>query len=346
MLAALLAISGPAIGQEDPFAGGWVLDAPDSSLAFQSIKTLADGTVKVESNGFAGLAGGIDPDGTARLRVLLDSVDTGIDLRNVRMRFLFFETFRFPEAVAQLKLDPAMVAGLPDSRRSTLTLPFTLSMHGATVPLEARLALTHLDGDRVSVASLEPVSVPAAAFGLDANVGKLEEAVGGISIVPTATVSFDLQFRRGPQTGPSAPDPAAPGPDGVALEAAGDFPVEACIGRFEILSRTGNIHFAPGSAALDPDSLPLLASLLDIVRRCPGMRVEIGGHTDSDGSWAANQALSEARAQAVMDHLLAEGIAPEQLAARGYGETRPLVANDGAANKARNRRIGFIAQPR
>ena len=81
----------PATAQTSLFEGGWTLQ-PSSRLNFQSVKKL---TV-VESSSFATLVGEIDSNGVATVRVLLDSVDTKIDLRNVRMRFLFFETFKFP----------------------------------------------------------------------------------------------------------------------------------------------------------------------------------------------------------------------------------------------------------
>ncbi len=69
--------------------------------------------------------------------------------------------------------------------------------------------------------------------------------------------------------------------------------------------------------------------------------IEIGGHTDSDGSDQTNQALSERRAQAVADYLTPHGIPGDRFTTRGYGETNPIVPNDSAAHKARNRRIEF-----
>lgn len=64
----------------------------------------------------------------------------------------------------------------------------------------------------------------------------------------------------------------------------------------------------------------------------------MGGHTDSDGSAEHNLKLSQARAQAVVDHLTAQGIAADRLEVKGYGPTQPMAPNDSAANKARNRR--------
>ena len=68
------------------------------------------------------------------------------------------------------------------------------------------------------------------------------------------------------------------------------------------------------------------------------LRLEISGHTDSDGGAAVNQPLSEARANAVRDHLVGQGIAADRLSAVGYGDTKPVAANDSESNKALNRR--------
>lgn len=71
-------------------------------------------------------------------------------------------------------------------------------------------------------------------------------------------------------------------------------------------------------------------------------RVEIVGHTDDSGSAERNQLLSEKRARAVRDYLIARGIAPSRLAARGMGAREPLASNDDAAGRARNRRVEFL----
>jgi outer membrane protein OmpA-like peptidoglycan-associated protein len=340
---ACLALAVAATAQESPFARGWDLDPAASNIRFQSVKN----QTKVESSAFAKFTGGIEPDGVASVRVLLDSVDTGVDLRNVRMRFLFFETFRFPEATISVRLTPEMVADLATVRRKTLTLPYAFDIHGVRRQLEAEMVVTLLNDDRVSVASGAPVSIAIADFGLAENIKKLEEAAGGISIIPSATVSFDFVFARRPIEGavvaaaeaPAAPVPAVTTP--VALEAAGDLSSEACRARFETLSQTGDIQFRIASARLIPESMPVLAGVVDIVRRCPGMTIEVAGHTDSDGSAATNLALSDARARTVADYLVANGVEPWRIRAVGYGADRPVVPNDSASNKRRNRRIEF-----
>lgn len=97
----------------DPFEYGWNLDGEASELRFLSVKK----SKIAETSSFATLSGLITEDGQAQVRVLLDSVDTKVDLRNVRMRFLFFETFRFPEAVITTQLSPDLLTDLHLTRR-------------------------------------------------------------------------------------------------------------------------------------------------------------------------------------------------------------------------------------
>jgi outer membrane protein OmpA-like peptidoglycan-associated protein len=342
----LLACGAPALqAQDGPFAPGWTIDQAGSALRVQSVK---NGST-VESSEFVTFTGTIAPDGTAEVRIATDSVDTGIDLRNVRMRFLFLETFLYPEAVITTRIDPAMLAGIEETRRMTIDLPFTLTLHAMQRDLVAPVAVTLISDDLVAIASAGPIVISAADFGLTDGIAKLEEAAN-VTIVPFGSVTFDFLFARNAATpDDTTPDDTVPQTASTgasaALEPAGDFDADACLGRFDILSATGNITFRSGSATLDTASEPLLRSLLDIVKRCPGMKVEIGGHTDSDGSDAANLLLSDRRAAAVAGWLVAQGADPTRLVTRGYGETQPLVPNDTAENRARNRRIVFAVIP-
>lgn len=341
-------LAAPVLAQDNPFADGWVLQPEASSLRFQSVK---NGSV-VETSSFATFTGTINEAGEAVVRVLLDSVDTTIDLRNVRMRFLFFETFQFPESVITVQLDTAMLADLAERRRMTMQLPYSLDLHGVTQDRVAEVSVTLISSDMVAISTVSPISVAAADFNLTGGITKLQEAAN-VVIVPTGGVTFDFLFERVGSSG-AAPldeetDPVEEvenntnDPATAALETQGDFDTEACIGRFEILSRAGNITFRSASAQLDAASNALLDNLFDIVRRCPGMIIEVGGHTDSDGSDATNLALSERRAAAVIEYLATKGIEPERMVARGYGEALPILPNTSSENKARNRRIEFQA---
>lgn len=328
-------IAQPALAA-DPFEHGWQLDPEASAITFLSVKkdTIA------ETSQFAAISGQITERGVAQLIIALDSVDTKIDLRNVRMRFLFFETFTFPEATVTAVLDPVPLQDLPSLRRKVINLPVTLSLHGVEVELEAEVAVTLISNDRINISTLNPVILQLEDFNLMGGRDKLQEAAN-VTITPLGIVNLNLAFdRRAPGTPVLAAVPAVSGAT-AALETAGDFSREACIGRFDILSQSRSVNFAPGTSRLDQRSTSFLDSLFDIISRCPAMVIEVGGHTDDKGSAAANTRLSQKRASSVVRYLSDKGIARDRLQSVGYGESTPLVPNSSAQNRAKNRRIAF-----
>ena len=111
----------------------------------------------------------------------------------------------------------------------------------------------------------------------------------------------------------------------------------------EVLAK-GTIRFESARSSLDPDSAGLLDHLVEIALRCPTTNIEVAGHTDTDGDNAANQTLSEKRAQAVVDYLVKAGLPAARFTAIGYGSTQPAAANDTDDGKARNRRIEFLVK--
>jgi len=91
------------------------------------------------------------------------------------------------------------------------------------------------------------------------------------------------------------------------------------------------------------DGAQLLTEIADTLIRNPRIkRVEVQGHTDNSGTPEHNQTLSEQRAEAVRKWLVDHGVAPDRMVAKGYGQTKPLVPNVTAANKAKNRRVQFV----
>jgi OOP family OmpA-OmpF porin len=99
-----------------------------------------------------------------------------------------------------------------------------------------------------------------------------------------------------------------------------------------------NLQFESGKSLIKPVSYKLLDDLAEIMTLKPEMKIEIAGHTDSDGDDAANLALSQQRADAVRNYLLKKGIAGSRIVAHGYGESRPVADNSIAAGKQQNRR--------
>jgi outer membrane protein OmpA-like peptidoglycan-associated protein len=72
------------------------------------------------------------------------------------------------------------------------------------------------------------------------------------------------------------------------------------------------------------------------------LRIEVEGHTDSVGSDAYNQRLSEQRAESVRDYLLSQGLKGDILTAKGFGETSPVASNDTASGRQQNRRVELV----
>lgn len=333
---ALCIATGTPLRAADPFEHGWALDDAASDLQVMSVKQ----GIKAEANRFATLSGFISESGEARIKVFLDSIDTGIDLRNVRMRFLFFETFLHPEAIITVQLDPNQLRDLATRRRMTLPLDYTLSLHGVTSNRSAEVEVTLVDTDRVVVSSVAPFPVVLKDFGLEPGRKKLQEAAG-VEIVPVGIVTFNFVFNRlrsgSAQPVEDAGEPATPA--AAAVESPGDLDRAACIARFQTYSETGRISFKPASEDLTEDSFAVLDGLYDVIRRCPTLQIVIAGHTGSDGTARWNRTLSRKRAEAVKDYLEDKGIAPHRMSAIGYGEARPLVPNDTPENRARNTRI-------
>ena len=106
----------------------------------------------------------------------------------------------------------------------------------------------------------------------------------------------------------------------------------------------GTATFEVGSAQLSTEATELLDRAIEILGENPTTRLTVEGHTDDVGSSEDNLALSEARAQAVVDYLVTGGVAAERLTAIGYGESRPIADNTTAEGRAENRRIEFVVE--
>lgn len=138
-------------------------------------------------------------------------------------------------------------------------------------------------------------------------------------------------------------------PSGYGLAAAGPtvLPPPAQVDAATCQALLGKVQtgekilFETGKAKLDERSIAVLDALVGGSLACVSARITIEGHTDADGDATANQALSEARAGAVAEYLVAAGIEPRRLTAVGFGETRPVASNETAEGKQMNRRIDF-----
>jgi chemotaxis protein MotB len=154
-----------------------------------------------------------------------------------------------------------------------------------------------------------------------------------------------LAFNRPTPHPPLQPD-TAPSPAAFTLPPALRNQVEmtAAAGEVNLLIKD-DLLFDEGSTTLKPDSAPLLDRLARLLAQ-NDYAVSVEGHTDDlpihTDRFPSNWELSAARAGAVTRYFIEHGIAPSRLSAAGYADTRPIAANDSAADRARNRRVSLV----
>ena len=112
-----------------------------------------------------------------------------------------------------------------------------------------------------------------------------------------------------------------------------------------ILSMPSGITFATDSSTVQAQFRPTLDKVADVLDRYNQTYVDVYGHTDSTGSDAYNQTLSERRAVAVADYLVSRGVEGARLETLGYGETQPIASNDTVEGRAQNRRVEIKIVP-
>lgn len=123
---------------------------------------------------------------------------------------------------------------------------------------------------------------------------------------------------------------------GVGIERQGDQLV---------LTMPSNITFAVDRYDVQPRFQPTLDQVAEVLRDYPQTLIDVYGHTDSTGSDAYNQTLSENRARAVASYLEARGVSGARLATRGFGESQPIADNATEQGRAANRRVEIRVVP-
>ncbi|MBK1730228.1 polyisoprenoid-binding protein [Thiococcus pfennigii] len=180
------------------FAGAasadWSLDPERSHLAFVSIK--AKDTAEV--NTFKEMSGTVDEEGRVEIALRLDSVETLIPIRNERMRELLFETADYKEARLTAKIDGALLADMTPGEIATTAAEGILSLHGERQPMILTLQVAKVADDTLMVASVKPVIVEVAKFGLTSGIERLREIAGLESISHAVPVSFVVTFVDAP----------------------------------------------------------------------------------------------------------------------------------------------------
>jgi OmpA-OmpF porin, OOP family len=201
-----------------------------------------------------------------------------------------------------------------------------------------------------------PVAAPPTPPPTPTDASKETQGARATAALPSASPQLPPSESK-PVPAPSTPPPG-PVPSGNAGRSTSapaewapkpgppETRAKACQDRLQELAKEGGITFALGSAELAPTASPTLDKLAAAAKSCPGMVVEVGGHTSSEGSFVINQQLSIRRAQSVVTYLAKAGVDASQLQPVGYGASRPVAPNDTEDDMAKNRRIEFAVRPK
>ncbi len=112
-----------------------------------------------------------------------------------------------------------------------------------------------------------------------------------------------------------------------------------------ILNMPSNITFATDQDQVIPQFYPTLNSVAIVLRKFEKTLIDVNGHTDSTGSVAHNEALSERRAVSVASYLNSQGVDPRRVSALGFGPSQPIASNATADGRAQNRRVEIQISP-
>ncbi len=168
----------------------WYLDGESSRLSFITTKN----THISEVQRFLVLHGKVDAKGAAQLQVEMDSVLSGIPLRDERMRRDLFEVKSFPQALVSAQIDLRPINDLAPGAQLELRLPLTVTLHGKAHSYNAELLATRLDDRRFQVVTLEPLVLNARDFDLQPGLEALRKAAGLKAISLSVPVGAVLIF--------------------------------------------------------------------------------------------------------------------------------------------------------
>lgn len=198
---------------------------------------------------------------------------------------------------------------------------FVVSATSAKKPVKASIgfagaAASTLETSEVAGPPTE-LELPAGQYVVTANAEGFLAQTREVQVTPGATlpVAFDL----------------VPAPKKPLVIFKGD--------KIEVLQQ---VHFLTGKATILADSFNLLQQVVDVVVKNNVKKIRVEGHTDNRGDKAANQALSDARAQAIVDYLVAQGVEKGRVEGVGFGDSKPIAPNLTARGRELNRRVEFI----
>ncbi|MFO1435548.1 MAG: OmpA family protein [Gammaproteobacteria bacterium] len=194
-------------------------------------------------------------------------------------------------------------------------------------------------GGGIGIAAANNDEGIAAAGG--AAVGAL---IGALACPEAEAAPAPEPVAEAPAPTPPPPPPADSDHDGVTddLDKCPDTPAGQKVdasGCPEILVTLHGVNFDFNKATIKSDSASILDEAVNALNKAHDVNVDVVGHTDSVGSESYNQKLSERRASAVVDYLVAHGIAASRLSASGRGESEPVASNSTKEGRYQNRRV-------
>ena len=234
---------------------------------------------------------------------------------------------------------------------AALLLLFVIGSTGGTEQAEADTE------DRIDLVSIVQPALTRAGYGsvqvesdgrtvtLSGELPTRTDVVAADAVVKSiAEVGFVINNLSHP--GQAELDEIVPddGSDNNGFTGSGTISTEqlALQNRLSATAGSSPITFQTGAAELTPESDTTLTAIAALLVDNPAVRIEVGGHTDSDGVPEENEVLSQARADAVVASLVGKGVEAGRLQAVGYGDALPIASNETGEGKAQNRRIEFL----
>lgn len=238
-----------------------------------------------------------------------------------------------PSAAARMAIEKAAMAISPSGKVVNDLVVAAGAPAGLDFAAAASFALAQLKSLATGAASLTD-----AALSVRGEAATFADAAAHKAAL--ATLPAGLKLAADQIKAP--PPPPAPTPTPEAAPAPAPIAREDCQAEFKATLSAGKIEFETGKAHVTPGSMELIKQLAAVAARCQVKVIEVGGHTDNEGSEGPNLALSRARAEAVAAELVTQGVPAAMLKAVGYGASKPIAGNDTEEGRAQNRRIEFI----
>lgn len=194
-------------------AAAWTLSPSESNLSYVSLKKdqIAElNHFSRQNDGIIPLTGTIEADGSALLKVDLNSVETAVDIRNNRLLSFLFETETLPDAWFSTAIGPEIINGLPPGDTRLIQITGELSLHAITQQVTVDVLVTKLSAQTLSVSTVKPIIIDALSFDMLSGIESLKKIANLSQITRTVPVYFHLLFEANVNTAPALLLPQAP----------------------------------------------------------------------------------------------------------------------------------------